>query len=202
MQNFIFDIDGTLIDTEKMYIKPLYDVLINRGYDISYEQAAATFGITAIDALKRLNVTDQESVMEEWNRLIPDYAQYLKVYAGIPESLAELKQTKKLAIATSKIRSEFERDFTPIGLNHYFDEVVTSDEVAAGKPAPDMILTGITKLNGDPKTTVYVGDTVYDMQAAHSADVAFALAGWRTTADETFKQADYLLQHPNDLLQL
>ncbi|MCY9807123.1 HAD family hydrolase [Lentilactobacillus senioris] len=202
MQNFIFDIDGTLIDTEKMYIKPLYDVLVKRGYDITYDQAAATFGITAIDALKRLNVTDQDAVMTEWNQLIPNYAKYLKVYAGIPESLAELKQTKKLAIATSKVRSEFERDFTPIGINHYFNEVVTSDEVATGKPAPDMILKGMEKLNGTPETTVYVGDTVYDMQAAHSANVAFALAGWRTPADENFQKADYVLNQPNDLLKL
>ena len=202
MQNFIFDIDGTLIDTEKMYIKPLYDVLVKRGYDITYDQAAATFGITALDALKRLNVTDQDAVMAEWNQLIPNYAKYLKVYAGIPESLAELKQTKKLAIATSKVRSEFERDFTPIGINHYFNEVVTSDEVAAGKPAPDMILKGMEKLNGVPETTVYVGDTLYDMQAAHSGNVAFALAGWRTAADENFKKADYVLEQPKDLLGL
>lgn len=202
MQNFIFDIDGTLIDTEKMYIKPLYDVLAGRGYDLTYEQAAATFGITALDALDRLNVTDKESVMTDWNRLIPDYAKYLRVYDGIPESLAELGNTKRLAIATSKIRSEFERDFSPIGLNHYFNEVVTSDEVNAGKPAPDMILKGIEKLNAEPSATVYVGDTVYDMQAAHKADVAFALAGWRTDADSRFNQADYVLQQPSELLSI
>ena len=202
MHNFIFDIDGTLIDTEKMYIKPLYDILVKRGYDVTYDQAAATFGITSLDALKQLGVTDQETVMNEWNRLIPDYAKYLKIYNGIPESLAELKATKRLAIATSKDRSEFERDFTPLGINHYFNEIVTSDEVANGKPAPDMILKGVEKLDGTPYDTLYVGDTIYDMQAAHSADVSFALAGWRTTADEKFMQADYILNQPSDLLKL
>ncbi|WP_172188947.1 HAD family hydrolase [Lentilactobacillus kribbianus] len=202
MQNFIFDIDGTLIDTEKMYIKPLYEVLIANGYQITYAEAEATFGITAKDALEQLNVINPQQVLEQWNRKIPDYQQEMTIFEGIPEALAQLNETKKLAIATSKLKNEFERDFTPIGLNRYFHEVVTSDEVKKGKPAPDMILKGLEKLAAEPKETVYVGDTVYDLKAAHNAGVYFALAGWRTPVDTRFKQADFVLQKPIDMVNL
>nr|WP_252892731.1 HAD hydrolase-like protein [Lentilactobacillus otakiensis] len=77
-----------------------------------------------------------------------------------------------------------------------------SNEIKNGKPAPDMILKGIEKLDATPETTIYIGDTKFDLQAAHAANVKFALAGWRTKKSADFVDTDYYLKAPADLLTI
>lgn len=110
--------------------------------------------------------------------------------------------TIKTAIATSKVEAEFHRDVTKFGLDQYFDAFVFSNEIKKGKPAPDMILKGIEKLDADPATTIYIGDTKFDLQAAHAANVQFALAGWWTKKTADFADTDYDLKTPTDLLTI
>lgn len=110
--------------------------------------------------------------------------------------------SNRLAIATSKLRKELLRDVEPFGLNDFFSAIVSSDDVEHGKPAPDMVLKGMEKLNSTKDETVYVGDTLYDLEAAHNAGVSFALAGWETKMSDQFKNIEYYLNTPQDLLTI
>ncbi|MSE21799.1 HAD-IA family hydrolase [Lactobacillus parabuchneri] len=204
MNYLIFDVDGTLIDTEKMYMLPLQKTLNENGYDFSYADVVKVFGITSLDAVKILGVSDPEAIQKQWFAKIKDYTQYTTVYDGIEPVLKTLhdRSDVKMAIATSKQKDEFERDVTRFGLEQYFDKFVFSNEIKHGKPAPDMILKGIEKLAADPASTIYVGDTVYDLKAAHAANVGFALAGWRTKKTADFQTSDYDLKTPNELLSI
>ncbi|KRM46625.1 HAD family hydrolase [Lentilactobacillus parabuchneri] len=204
MNYLIFDVDGTLIDTEKMYMLPLQKTLNENGYDFSYADVVKVFGITSLDAVKILGVSDPEAIQKQWFAKIKDYTQYTTVYDGIEPVLKTLhdRSDVKMAIATSKQKDEFERDVTRFGLDQYFDKFVFSNEIKHGKPAPDMILKGIEKLAADPASTIYVGDTVYDLKAAHAANVGFALAGWRTKKTADFQTSDYDLKTPNELLSI
>lgn len=204
MNYLIFDVDGTLIDTEKMYMLPLQKTLNENGYDFSYADVVKVFGITSLDAVKILGVSDPEAIQKQWFAKIKDYTQYTTVYDGIEPVLKTLhdRSDVKMAIATSKQKDEFERDVTRLGLDQYFDKFVFSNEIKHGKPAPDMILKGIEKLAADPASTIYVGDTVYDLKAAHAANVGFALAGWRTEKTADFQTSDYDLKTPGELLSI
>ncbi|MBW0262629.1 HAD family hydrolase [Lentilactobacillus parabuchneri] len=204
MNYLIFDVDGTLIDTEKMYMLPLQKTLNENGYDFSYADVVKVFGITSLDAVKILGVSDPEAIQKQWFAKIKDYTQYTTVYDGIEPVLKTLhdRSDVNMAIATSKQKDEFERDVTRFGLDQYFDKFVFSNEIKHGKPAPDMILKGIEKLAADPASTIYVGDTVYDLKAAHAANVGFALAGWRTKKTADFQTSDYDLKTPNELLSI
>ena len=145
MNYLIFDVDGTLIDTEKMYMLPLQKTLNENGYDFSYADVVKVFGITSLDAVKILGVSDPEAIQKQWFAKIKDYTQYTTVYDGIEPVLKTLhdRSDVKMAIATSKQKDEFERDVTRFGLDQYFDKFVFSNEIKHGKPAPDMILKGI-----------------------------------------------------------
>lgn len=204
MNDYIFDVDGTLIDTEKMYMLPLHKTLLENGYDFSYADVEKLFGINSMDTVKILGVKNPVEIRDKWFAKIKDYTHYVHVYDGIEDVLKQLYADKnvKTAIATSKVEAEFQRDVIRFGLDKYFDKFVFSTEVKHGKPAPDMILKGIEKLNADPKSTVYIGDTKYDLQAAHAANVNFALAGWRTKRSADFEETDYYLKTPADLLKL
>lgn len=193
LKNFIFDVDGTLLDTEAMYIKSLQAILHERGMDRSYAELATMFGIPSKDALLRLKVPDWPTVLDLWGTRTQDYRQTVAVYDGVKRALQTLKDRgANLAIMTSKRRFEYDRDVVSAGLADHFRLAVTAEEVSKGKPAPDGILLAMQRLNAAPQDTVYVGDTLYDLQAAHAAHVTFGLAAWngrhpQLTPDVTFK---------------
>ncbi|WP_268912756.1 HAD family hydrolase [Lentilactobacillus sp. SPB1-3] len=204
MNAFIFDVDGTLIDSKDMYMKPLLKVLNANGYNFVMSDLDQTFGINALDAVTQLGVKEPQRIVNEWFGIVDDYKELTHVFPNIKEMLQELSSDNgnHLAIATSKLRTELLRDVEPYGLNDYFSAIISSDDVDNGKPAPDMVLKGIEKLNSTKDNTVYIGDTLYDLEAAHRAGVSFALAGWETDMADQFKSAEYYLTTPQDLLTI
>lgn len=60
MKNFIFDVDGTLIDTREMYVPALQQTLENHGYAPTEDELNHSFGISGDDALKLIGVTDDD----------------------------------------------------------------------------------------------------------------------------------------------
>lgn len=207
IKNFIFDIDGTLIDTEAMYMLSLQDVLVKHGIDRPYSDLTATFGIPSLDALKRLEIPADliPEITDEWVKQVPQHQDQVKIFPGIETGLAQLKAkpNTELAIMTSKKKFEFERDIEPLGLDQYFSEFVFAEDVKRGKPAPDPIILAVKRMGAVNEETVYVGDTPYDLEAAHAADVSFALVAWGDNPHaKTLKGAEYILEKPTDLLQL
>ncbi|MDT6980010.1 HAD family hydrolase [Levilactobacillus zymae] len=201
MKSFIFDIDGTLLDTEAMYMKSLQAILHERGMERSYAELATTFGIPSKDALLRLKVPDWERVLALWGPRTQDYRSTVAVYAGVTGALKALKaRGAQLAIMTSKRRFEYERDVVAEGLADYFSQVVVAEDVAHGKPAPDGILLAMQRLHADPQDTVYVGDTLYDLAAAHAAKVQFGLAAWNGKQPDLIPDVSF--QTPAEMLKL
>lgn len=201
MKSFIFDIDGTLLDTEAMYIKSLQAILHERGMDRPYAELATTFGIPSRDALIRLQVPDVEEVLALWGTRTADYRATVAVYDGVKAALQAL-QTRgaQLAIMTSKRRFEYDRDVVHEGLAPYFSQAVVAEDVAHGKPAPDGILLAMQRLGADPASTVYVGDTLYDVEAAHAAQVEFGLAAWNGKHPDLVPDVSF--QTPAEMLRL
>lgn len=206
MKTFIFDIDGTLLDTEAMYMKALDQVLRRHGIVHPYEELTQTFGITSLDALKRLEVPANmiDTILDEWTAAIPAFQSQTRVYDGIEAMLKQLREQPEiqLAIMTSKRKFEFQRDVTPLGLDKYFSEFVFFEDAAHGKPAPDPILVAMKRLNADPTQTVYIGDTQYDLQAAHAAGVKFGLVAWGAKNQQGVSAADYVFAFPDEIVPL
>lgn len=206
MKNFIFDVDGTLLDTEAMYMKALDKVLRQHQIKHPYSELAQTFGITSLDALKHLKVPADliQPILNEWAQAIPEFQPLVHVYDGIEKMLADLKAqpTTQLAIMTSKQTFEFKRDVTPLGLDKYFSQFVFFEDAKRGKPAPDPILVAMDRLNADPEETIYIGDTKFDGQAAHAAGIKFGLVAWGDGQTSTVDGADYTFTTPEELLAL
>ncbi len=206
MKTFIFDIDGTLLDTESMYMKALDKVMIAHDLPHTYEALTKTFGITSLDALKQLKVPAEQipTILQEWADEIPNHQDEVRLYTGIEAMLKQLHATPgiDLAIMTSKQKFEFERDVTPLGLDKYFSQFVFFEDTKRGKPAPDPILLAMKRAQADPDETVYIGDTQYDLQAAHAAGIKFGLVAWGAKNQRGVSEADYVLAFPEEILSL
>ena len=211
IENFIFDIDGTLIDTIDMYMPAMIDTLAQHGYPVAPDKVEQTkhdlFGITGRDALRLAGISEEEipEMLKDWFDLAYQRADRAKVIEGIPEMLNTLanREDAKIAIATSKLADEYQEYF----VNKYdfaklFKVAITSADTKKHKPAPDPILAAMDKMGADPATTVYVGDTINDMKAAHAAGAKFAGALYSSANPDSIKDADFPLMKPVDLLEI
>lgn len=211
IENFIFDIDGTLIDTIDMYMPAMIDTLAQHGHPVAPDKVEQTkhdlFGITGRDALRLAGISEEEipEMLKDWFDLAYQRADRAKVIEGIPEMLNTLanREDAKIAIATSKLADEYQEYF----VNKYdfaklFKVTITSADTKKHKPAPDPILAAMDKMGANPATTVYVGDTINDMKAAHAAGAKFAGALYSSANPDSIKDADFPLMKPADLLKI
>ncbi|MDF2943716.1 MAG: family hydrolase [Herbinix sp.] len=197
----IFDIDGTLLDTEQAVLTSLQHTLYrSTGHLYSFEELHFALGIPGYDALQRLNITDIGRVLSLWDYYYSQYSCTTKVFENVSELLDALKESNiLLGIVTSKTREEYHRDFLPYSISNYFTYSICADDTTLHKPNPEPLLAMVKQLQVAPNEVLYVGDTKYDMECAEKAGVYSALATWGCKHPESIK-CNWKLTNPNDLL--
>ena len=182
----IFDIDGTLLDTEHAILCSLKDTL----------QDLLGKNVPAADLKFALGIPGDVVL----NRLVQDYRTSIRLFDGICESLEALKAAGYgMGIVSSKTRREYESDFAgPFGLDGYFRPVVCAEDASRPKPAPDPLNACLSMSGASAAETLYIGDAVYDSQCARSAGVDFGLAGWGNPACRDIV-SDYVFGTPAEL---
>lgn len=197
-KHIVFDVDGTLIDTEYAVLHSLKDLLkeeYNRDYKI--EELEFALGITGEAAIKQLEISDIERTVDLWNDKLNKYKESVCVFNGIEELLKVLFQNHKLGIVTSKTKEEFEEEVTHFGLNKYFGVIICADDTEKHKPNPEPLLKYMELANAKNKETIYIGDSIYDMQCAKASKVDFAFAKWGNKRQNI--EAKYTLSQPSEL---
>lgn len=211
MDNFIFDLDGTLLNT-------LNDLAASTNYALR----SAGMPEHSVEDVRRFVGNGVKKLME---RAIPDgldnpkfdetYATFrrhylehsldtTKPYEGIPEVLAELKRRgKKLAIVSNKFYAA-----TQELAKHFFPETI---QVAIGerenihkKPAPDTVLEAMRQLGVGKDGSIYIGDSDVDIDTAKNVGIPCISVLWG------FSDKDFLISHgathliktPKELLEL
>ena len=198
-KHIVFDVDGTLINTEYAVLHSLKDVLLEvtgKNYDVA--DLTFALGITGETTLKRLNIANVAFVNDLWNKYLDKYRDKVCVFDGIKELLNKLKPFYGIGIVTSKTTTEFKNDFSYFGLDEYFNIIICADDTEKHKPNPEPLLKymELSKTNNDD--ILYIGDSTYDMQCANSANVKFAFAKWGNKYQTL--NADFVLEKPSDLL--
>lgn len=199
----IFDIDGTLIQTDKAILSSLQRVLKEEtGKTFQLDDLDFLMGLPAIDILKRLEVDDIERVLKKWDEYQSQCHSEMCVYPEIEDILKVfIDRGLNTGIVTSKSKQEFDNDFEPFGLAKYFTYVISADDTEKHKPDPDPLLKFMEKAKVDPETILYVGDTLYDLNCAKAAGIDFALAGWGAKDPEEIP-ARIKLHSPRQLLSV
>jgi HAD superfamily hydrolase (TIGR01509 family) len=181
MRAVLWDMDGTLVDSEKMWDLSLQELYRRRGAVLTPEVRAATVGGSAEDVMAIVYadlglVPDPESVTREID--------WLHVYtgelfeAGLPwlpgarELLDALTAERvPMALVTNTRRDLTEQALKSIG-RHYFSATVCGDEVPRGKPAPDAYLRAAELVGFDAADCLAIEDSVAGTTAAESAGCA------------------------------
>ncbi|MED3550245.1 HAD family hydrolase [Cytobacillus praedii] len=197
----IFDVDGTLIDTEKAVLSSLQKVLkTDYGRAVPLEELYFVLGIPGTDSLPQLGIKDVNRANERWNCFMKDFFHSIEVFNGIKDLLETIK-TRNIVqgIVTSKTNEELINDFVPFGLSNYLIHTVCADDTVRHKPHPEPLLKFLEISGADPKKSIYIGDTIYDYECARDAGIDFGLALWGCKNHEDI-QAKYKFERPQDLL--
>jgi HAD superfamily hydrolase (TIGR01509 family) len=191
----IFDFDGLMIDTEGLYAATLLEVA--RGHGVVTDLAAIghLFGSTGPD-----NEAAWAALLDGWDigldlaaleELIRARAgsgfDELPLLPGVAELLdAAPSAGWRTAIATGKARWRLDEHLARLGIGDRLDAVVTAEEVANGKPAPDIFLEAARRLEVDPTRCVVLEDSLAGCQAALAAGMVAVACPGPVTADQSF----------------
>jgi HAD superfamily hydrolase (TIGR01509 family) len=176
--SFIFDLDGTLIDSVYQHVQAWHEALHAAGIELSVWRIHRKIGMSGglfVDMLRReAGVEITPGVLE---RLRQDHAAaYLRLaprvrpLPGARELLAQLTQLGiPWAIATSGMMTTARSNIESLGVDPGAAAVVTRDQVRRAKPDPDLFLAAAERLRVDIESAVIVGDSIWDMLAARRA---------------------------------
>jgi DNA helicase-2/ATP-dependent DNA helicase PcrA len=195
----IFDLDGTLIDTEKYYIPCWMEAIKSFGYEIKREQAynLRSLGRPFAPAyFKELFGEDfpYEDVRNERKRLIRETVKEhgVEVKPGVSEILDFLhKKEITVAIATA---SELERTtwlLKEANIFDRFDNIVSAHMVEQGKPAPDVYLYACRELEFEPEECLAVEDAPNGVRSAAAAGCKVVMVPDLTEPDEEINRLLY-----------
>ena len=199
-KHIVFDIDGTLIDTEYAVLHSLKETIKELSErDILCSELKFALGITGTDALKKLEIKETSYALELWDKNMRNYTNTIKVFDGIIELLRELQCLDyEMGIVTSKTREEFTHDFCPFGISHYFKTIICADDTQKHKPSAEPLLKYMELSKTGNSKVLYIGDSKYDSKCAENAGIDFALAVWGSHNKRI--KANYFLERPADLL--
>ena len=172
----IFDMDGVIFDTEKVYLDIWIEVFEKYGYKMTKELYVNVMGTGRKNVIKTFleNFGDDlpiEKMYEEKDNqlfyIIENQGIPLK--EGVKELFSMLKEKNyKIALATSAKRERVEKQIKDKWLKESFDAIVCGDDVEKGKPSPDIFLKAAKKIDVEPENCFVVEDSPAGIKAAFS----------------------------------
>lgn len=198
----ILDLDGTVLNTERMNFIPLQRLIKEeKGIDVEYESLLKYKPYAGKKTLELLGFEEIENTYEKWVRYVNEFEESASLFEGFDEVIKTLHENGIICgVASSKMKKQYEIDFIPTGLHEYMQSVVLAEDTQNHKPHPEPLLKAIELFDVEPEECIYIGDTILDFKSSKSAGMDFALAVWGA-ADLTGIEADYNLNHPTDLLK-
>jgi beta-phosphoglucomutase-like phosphatase (HAD superfamily) len=173
----IFDLDGTLVETEQIWRDVRQQFVTTHGGRWNASAAAAMIGMRTsewadyIHANLGVAMPSNEIAKAVVTGVIARL-QSVPVLPGAPGALERLAATFPLGLATAASLPVAPAILEKTGWTRFFQVVVSADDVPRGKPAPDVYLRALQSMGADPRRTAAVEDSANGIRSAHAAGLA------------------------------
>jgi pyrophosphatase PpaX len=209
LDTFLFDLDGTLIDSVRLILDSYHHTLAAHGLPARTDEE----WLQGVGTPLRSQFADWQHDPERLEALIATYREYnlahhdrmVTIYPGVLDAIREVKaRGVKTGLVTSKNQQGALRGLRLVGLHGLIDVMVCADDVEHPKPHPEPVERAVRLLGADPGKAVYIGDSIHDMRSGRAAGVKTAAVLWGPFGREHLAHAepDYWLDRPEHIPDL
>ncbi len=207
IKGVIFDIDGTLVDSNDAHAQSWVDTFAEAGYDVPFDVVRPLIGMGGDKLLPKTIGKSRDS--EEGKKLVKRrseifrerYLPHLRPLKGARDLVLRVRSDGlKAVVATSAKEEELKGLLKAAQVDDLMEEEATASDADRSKPDPDIVHAAIEQSGVSSEYLVMIGDTPYDIEAAskaHVRTIAFRSGGWK---DDALKGAVEIYNGPDDLL--
>lgn len=210
MKNYkalLFDLDGTLLDTNELIIESFLYVLGEKfPGKYSRETVLPFLGPPLFETFDAIDPALTETLTasyRKWN--LERHDQMVAPFDGVVETLRQLKKDGfKLAIVSTKRREMIDRGLRLIECETLFDTIVGFEDVTRTKPDPEPIQIALQRIGANKEDALMIGDNFHDIEGGQRAGVDTAAVAW-SLKGESFLAAynpTYMLHQMSELLDI
>jgi len=169
----LFDIDGTLLDTNYFHTVAWWHAFREAGEDIAMSRIHPLIGMGSDQLVEALLGEEREGLSDLHSKHYKPYKDDLHAFPRAADLLASVAQRgAQVTLATSSKEEDLEQLLQALGAEEgVITDIVHGDMVGASKPAPDIFAVAMEQLDLDAEQTLVVGDTRWDIEAAEKCGV-------------------------------
>jgi len=168
----LFDVDGTLVDTNYLHVVAWWQAFRSRGHTIPMRKLLETVGQGSDRFVETILGHSDEAVADAHTDFYGPFLHELSAFDGAADLLRATKRNGlAVVLATSASANEAQHLRDALDADDVIDEVTSKDDVEESKPDPDIVQTALDKAGLDAANALFVGDTVWDVEAARRADL-------------------------------
>ena len=205
----LFDVDGTLIDSNDQHARAWVAALAEAGYTIPFERVRPLIGMGGDKVLPELvpGLTEDspqgKAIAKTRSRVFKERELASVQATRGARALLEAVRARgaRVVVATSAKGAELDALLARGALGPLIDTAATNDDAEDSKPDPDIIGAALKKAGVAAGDAVMVGDTRYDVEAAHRAGVACVALNCGGNDPATLAEADAVYADPTDLIE-
>lgn len=176
--NVVFDMDGVLTDTESMWDEVRRGLAERAGVPWPDDATTAMMGMSTpewsayLSTEVGIGLSPAEAADATIDAMAERYRQGVPVMTGAVDAVRRMSEGRTLALASSSPRRLIDTVLAELGITDLFAATVSTEEVDAGKPAPDGYLRACELAGIDPARGVAVEDSSNGIRSAHAAGLA------------------------------
>ncbi|OIK14593.1 pyrophosphatase PpaX [Bacillus sp. MUM 13] len=201
----LFDLDGTLINTNELIIASFTDTL-DFYYPGQYkrEDILPFIGPPLFDTFNEIDKERAEEMVAHYRKHnVENHDLMVTQFDGVYETVKSLKESGyKLAIVTTKKRDVVMKGLRLSRLDEFFEVIVTLDDVVHAKPDPEPLLKALDGVGSSPAEAIMIGDSHQDVLAGKNTGTKTAGVAWTIKGRAYIEgyHPDYVLEHMGDLI--
>ncbi|WP_445662531.1 pyrophosphatase PpaX [Cytobacillus sp. FSL K6-0265] len=207
IDTILFDLDGTLIDTNELIISSFLHTL-NHYYPERYQRQDVLpfMGPTLVETFTSIDKDRADEMVHMYRAFNKENHDVLvKEFSGVYETVRTLKESGyKLGIVTTKMLDVVEKGLRLTKLDEFFEVIVALDHVEKPKPDAEPVLKALSLLGSEPHAAIMIGDNHHDIIGGRNAGTVTAGVAWSSKGRDHLLQfdPDYMLETMPDLLTI
>jgi HAD superfamily hydrolase (TIGR01509 family) len=199
LQAVLLDIDGTLVDSNDKHTECWVEAFAHFGKQVAWDDIREQIGKGG-DLLvpDTLNAREMRTIGEPLKKYRGElwaekYMQSVRPFPGAVEAIRELHaQGIKIALASSSNPDEVEYYVELLGVADLLEGTTSKEDAEFSKPSPEIFRAALERVKSDPARTLAIGDTPYDILAAHRTPVPIAAVLCGGFPRESLTKAEFL----------